>query len=181
MAPLTLTPKERVMRTFRREPIDTMAFFSGMGMVVMPAIQKLGYRFSQIHKDAEKMARSAIESSRMFGFDSVVIPFDMTMESEAIGNTISLYENSKDILYPTIPQKMWSTMDQVNIPSNIMELGRLPLLTKAIGIIKKKPRSCRSASGNWGPSPRRDRSWSWISCLRAYSRKRPRWMPRWTS
>ncbi|MDP2863363.1 MAG: uroporphyrinogen decarboxylase family protein [Desulfobacterales bacterium] len=138
MAPLTLTPKERVMRTFRREPIDTMAFFSGMGMVVMPAIRKLGYRFSQVHKDAEKMARSAIESSRMFGFDSVVIPFDMTMESEAIGNTISLYENSKDILYPTIPQKMWLTMDQVNIPSNIMELGRLPLLPKAIGIIKKE-------------------------------------------
>jgi len=74
MAELTLTPRERVMRTFRKEPIDTMAFFSGMGMVVMPAIKKLGYRFPTVHKDAEKLARSAIESSRMFGFDSVVIP-----------------------------------------------------------------------------------------------------------
>jgi [methyl-Co(III) methanol-specific corrinoid protein]:coenzyme M methyltransferase len=138
MAELTLTPRERVMRTFRKEPIDTMAFFSGMGMVVMPAIKKLGYRFPTVHKDAEKLARSAIESSRMFGFDSVVIPYDMCMESEAIGNTISLYENSEDILYPTIPQKMWTSMDEVKIPSNIMELGRLPLLPKAIEIIKKE-------------------------------------------
>jgi len=138
MAKLTLTPRERVMRTFRREPIDTMAFFSGMGMVVMPAIKKLGYRFPTVHKDAEKLARSAIESSRMFGFDSVVIPYDMCMESEAIGNTISLYENSEDILYPTIPQKMWTSMDEVKIPSNIMELGRLPLIPQAIEIIKKE-------------------------------------------
>jgi [methyl-Co(III) methanol-specific corrinoid protein]:coenzyme M methyltransferase len=138
MAELTLTPRERVMRTFRREPIDTMAFFSGMGMVVMPAIKELGYRFPTVHKDAEKLARSAIQSSRMFGFDSVVIPYDMCMESEAIGNTISLYENSEDILYPTIPQKMWTSMDEVKIPSNIMELGRLPLIPKAIEIIKKE-------------------------------------------
>ena len=138
MASLTLTPKERVMRTFRREPIDTMAFFSGMGMVVMPAIKKLGYHFPLVHKDAEKMAWSAIESSRMFGFDSVVIPYDMCMESEAIGNTISLYENSEDILYPTIPEKMWKTMDEVKIPSHIMEKGRLPLIPKAIEIIKKE-------------------------------------------
>jgi [methyl-Co(III) methanol-specific corrinoid protein]:coenzyme M methyltransferase len=126
------------MRTFRKEPIDTMAFFSGMGMVVMPAIKKLGYRFPTVHKDAEKLAWSAIESSRMFGFDSVVIPYDMCMESEAIGNTISLYENSEDILYPTIPQKMWTSMDEVKIPSNIMELGRLPLIPQAIEIIKKE-------------------------------------------
>lgn len=138
MAELTLTPRERVMRTFRREPIDTLSFFSGMGMVVMPAIKKLGYRFPQVHKDAEKLARSAIESSRMFGFDSAVIPYDMCMESEAIGNKISLYENSEDILYPTIPEKMWKNMDQVAIPANIMELGRLPILPKAIEIVKKE-------------------------------------------
>ena len=138
MAELTLTPRERVMRTFNRQPVDTMAFFSGMGMVVMPAIKKLGYKFPQVHKDPEKLARSAIESSRMFGFDSVVIPYDMCMESEAIGNTISLYENSEDILYPTIPEKMWKTMDEVKIPGNIMEKGRLPLLPKTIEIIKKE-------------------------------------------
>ena len=138
MTDLKLSPRERVERTFARQPIDTMAFFSGMGMVVMPAIKKLGYQFPKVHKDAEKLARSAIESSRMFGFDSVVIPYDMCMESEAIGNAISLYENSEDILYPTIPEKMWKTMDQVSIPSNIMELGRLHLIPEAIKIIKKE-------------------------------------------
>jgi len=133
-----LTPKERVMRLLRKEPIDTMPFFSGMGMVVMPGIKKANLNFPTIHTDAERMAMSAIWSSKLMGFDSIVIPYDMTMESEAMGNTISLYENSEDILYPTIPTKMWSTMDEVVIPDNMRELGRIPLLAEAIKIIKKE-------------------------------------------
>jgi [methyl-Co(III) methanol-specific corrinoid protein]:coenzyme M methyltransferase len=65
-----LTPKERVMRVFRKEPVDTMPFFSGYGMVVLPAIQELGYRFAQVHTDAGRLVQSAPLSSRMFGFDS---------------------------------------------------------------------------------------------------------------
>lgn len=135
-----LTPKERVMRFFNREPVDTLPFFSGMGMVLMPAIKKLGYKFPQVHTDAEKLARSAIESARMFGMDSIVIPYDMCWESEALGNEISLYEDSEDILYPTIPTKKWQELNQVKIPDNfnIMEHGRMSLIPKAISIIKEE-------------------------------------------
>lgn len=133
-----LTPKERVMKLLQKEPIDTMPFFSGMGMAVMPGIEKAGYNFASIHSDAERMAWSAIWSSRLMGFDCVVIPYDMTMESEAMGNKISLYPDSEDILYPTIPDKIWQTMDDPVIPDNITELGRLPLIPKAIEIIKKE-------------------------------------------
>lgn len=146
-----LTPKERVMRMFRKEPVDTMPFFSGMGMVLMPAIKKLGYQFPQVHSDANKLAQSAIMSSRMFDFDSVVVPYDMTCESQAIGNTISLYENSEDILYPTIPEKMWKSMDQVQIPDNIMELGRMPMVVEAIKICKKE--APELALGAWQLGP----------------------------
>ena len=51
-----LTPKERVMRLLRKEPIDTMPFFSGMGMVVMPGIKKAGVNFPTFTPSAERMA-----------------------------------------------------------------------------------------------------------------------------
>jgi [methyl-Co(III) methanol-specific corrinoid protein]:coenzyme M methyltransferase len=146
-----LTPKERVMRMFRKEPVDVMPFFSGMGMVLMPAIKELGYQFPKIHTDPNMMAQAAILSSRMFGFDSVVVPYDMTCESEAIGNKISLYENSMDILYPTIPEKMWKSMDEVEIPDNIMSLGRMPKVVEAIKICKKE--APELALGVWTLGP----------------------------
>ena len=146
-----LTPKERVMRVFRKEPVDTMPFFSGYGMVVMPAIAKLGYRFSKVHTDANMMVQAAIESSRMFGFDSVVVPFDMTCESQALGNEISLYEDSEDILYPTIPDKVWKGLDEVEIPDNILELGRMPMILEAIKLAKKE--APEYAIGAWQLGP----------------------------
>ena len=146
-----MTPKERVTRLFQKQPVDTIPFFSGFGMVVMPAVKKLGYRFAKLHTDANRLAQSAIESSRMFGFDSVVVPYDMCMESEALGNKISLYENSEDILYPTIPEKMWKSMDEVEIPDNISELGRIPMVSEAIRIVKKD--APELAVGAWQLGP----------------------------
>jgi [methyl-Co(III) methanol-specific corrinoid protein]:coenzyme M methyltransferase len=137
-----LTPIERVQRFFKREPVDKMPFFSGMGMVLLPAIKKLGYNFPSVHRNAERLALSAVESARMFNLDSVVIPFDMCWESEALGNEISLYEDSEDILYPTIPYKNWSEVDQVEITQsdidNIMDKYPMTLLPEAVEIVKKE-------------------------------------------
>ncbi|MCP4686940.1 MAG: methyltransferase, partial [Desulfobacterales bacterium] len=150
-----LTPKERVLNFFKREPIDTRPFFSGMGMVRRPAIEKLGYKFPQVHTSAEKLAWSAIESARMFDLDSIVIPYDMCWESEALGNTISLYEDSEDTLYPTIPEKIWKELEQVEITDddiqNIMTRGRMPLIPEAIKIIKKE--APEYAVGAWQLGP----------------------------
>jgi len=146
-----LTPRERVMRVFRKEPVDTMPFFSGYGMVVLPAINKLGFRFPQIHTDKDMMVQSAVLSSRMFDFDSVVVPYDMTAESEALGNEISLYENSEDILYPTIPEKRWQGLEEIDIPDNILELGRMPMILEAIKLAKKE--APEHAIGAWQLGP----------------------------
>ena len=146
-----LTPKERVMRPFRKEPVDTMPFFSGYGMVVLPAINKLGFRFAQIHTNKDMMVQSAVLSSRMFGFDSVVVPYDMTAESQALGNEISLYDNSEDILYPTIPEKRWQTLEEIDIPDNILELGRMPMILEAISLAKQE--APEHAIGAWQLGP----------------------------
>jgi len=150
-----LTGYERVMRTFKREPVDTMPFFSGMGMVLLPAIKKLGYKFPQIHKSAEMIAKTGVETARMYNLDAVTIPYDMCAESEALGNEISLYEDSEDILYPTIPYKKWTELSQVDITKEdidtIMTRGRMPNIPKAIKMAKEMAPD--KAIGAWQLGP----------------------------
>ncbi|MFH1976010.1 MAG: uroporphyrinogen decarboxylase family protein [Pseudomonadota bacterium] len=150
-----LTPHERVMKFFKREPIDVMPFFTGMGMVLQPAIKKLGIKFPQVHRNAEKLAWSGIESARMFNLDSVVIPYDMCWESEALGNQISLYEDSSDILYPTIPTKNWKEIDDVRITQNdvdnLMDRYPMNIIPEAIKIVKKE--APELALGVWQLGP----------------------------
>lgn len=151
-----LSPIERVMRFWNREPVDKMPFFTGMGMVLLPAIKKLGYKFPSIHRESsEKLAWAGIESARMFNLDSIVIPFDMCWESEALGNEISLYEDSDDILYPTIPYKNWTEVDQVDITQeqidNILDTFPMTLIPEAIKICKKEAPELPVGAWQLGP------------------------------
>ncbi len=146
-----LNPKERVARLLRREAIDTMPCFSGMGMVTIQAIKEMGIRFAQIHTSAENLAGSAIKSAELFGFDSVVIPYDMGTVAEALGRGISLYDHSEDILYPTVPEK-WGDLDQVEVPDNYLTNARMPMVDEAFGILKARSNG-KYAVGAWVLGP----------------------------
>jgi [methyl-Co(III) methanol-specific corrinoid protein]:coenzyme M methyltransferase len=123
-----------------------------MGMVTIQAIQKMGVRFAQIHTSAGHMAGSALASADMFGFDAVVIPYDMCTVAEALGRGMTLYEDStEEILYPTVPSK-WATLDQAMIPDNFLTQGRMPLVDEAMGIIKSRSDG-RLALGGWVLGP----------------------------
>ncbi|NOX33034.1 MAG: methyltransferase [Deltaproteobacteria bacterium] len=132
-----LTGKQRVQKLFKREPVDTMPCFSGQGAVVIQAIEKMETQFAKIHTDAWLMAESAITSARLFNMDGVVIPYDMAAVAEAMGRGISLYENAEGIIYPTVPNK-WKDLDEIDIPKDYMNQGRLPMIDEAFKIIKEE-------------------------------------------
>jgi [methyl-Co(III) methanol/glycine betaine-specific corrinoid protein]:coenzyme M methyltransferase len=142
-----LTQKERVQRLFRREPIDTMPIFSGMGMVTIHAIKKMGIRFASVHTTAENLAASARTTAEMYGFDAAIVPYDMCTVPEALGRGISLYADSEDILYPTVPTK-WTTLDEVDLDKNFLNNARMPAVDGAFNILKG-PESENLALGAW--------------------------------
>jgi [methyl-Co(III) methanol-specific corrinoid protein]:coenzyme M methyltransferase len=131
-----LTGKERVMKMFKKEPIDRMPCFSGMGTVTIQAIEELKTVFSTIHKDAKMMAAAALNSSRMWGMDGVMIPFDMAAVAEAMGRGVSLYDGLEGIVYPTVPNK-WKNLDDIDVPADYMSKGRMPLIDEAFKILMK--------------------------------------------
>lgn len=146
-----MVPRERILKLFKREPIDRMPVFSGQGMVVLPAIRACGLRFPEIHLTGSNMAMSAIKTAEMYGFDGIVVPYDMCTIPEAMGLAVSLYKESQDVLYPTIPHK-WKTPEEVVLPGDLLERGRMPVVTEAIRIIKEQVGD-RLALGSWTLGP----------------------------
>jgi [methyl-Co(III) methanol-specific corrinoid protein]:coenzyme M methyltransferase len=132
-----MTGKERVMKMFKKEPIDRMPCFSGQGTVTVQAIEMMGTQFAKIHNKAELMAGAALTSARMWGLDGLVIPYDMAVVAEAMGRGVSLYDAAEGIIYPTVPNK-WKDLDEIDIPANYMSQGRMPIIDKAFEILKKE-------------------------------------------
>lgn len=146
-----MMPKKRIQHFFNGEPVDVMPCFSGMGMVTMQAIHQMGIRFAEVHSSAEYMAASALKTAEIFGFDSVVIPYDMCTIPEALGRGVNFYQDSEDILYPTVTSK-WATLDEVDLFTDYMSKGRMPVVDEALGLLKDQVNG-RYAIGGWVLGP----------------------------
>jgi [methyl-Co(III) methanol-specific corrinoid protein]:coenzyme M methyltransferase len=144
-----MTPKERVQKFFKREPVDTMPVFSGMGMVTVQAINKMGIRFAEVHGSPDYLATSATLSSDIFGFDSVVVPYDMCTIPEAMGRGCSTYADADGILYPTVPTK-WENLEAVDINPEWVAKARMPVVE---GAIKNLVSAGKYAVGGWVLGP----------------------------
>jgi len=145
----TMTPKERVQKFFKREPVDTMPVFSGMGMVTVQAISQMGIRFCDVHGSAAYLAESSKLSSDIFGFDAVIVPYDLCTIPEAMGRGCSTYQDSEAILYPTVPSK-WDNLEAVEMPSDWMSQARMPLVEEALRTLVS---ANKYAVGGWVLGP----------------------------
>lgn len=146
-----MTSRERVLGLLQGEPIDRMPCFSGQGMVTLPAIESIGVAFPQIHVSAENMANAAKAAMERYGFDAVVIPYDMCTIPEALGLKMSLYEEAQGVLYPTIPYK-WPHPGEVKVPEDYKDRGRMPEVSRAISLLKETIGSDH-AIGSWVLGP----------------------------
>ncbi len=110
-----------------------------MGNVTTEGLNQLGYKFAQVHLDARQMAETAATTHKLFGFDCCVLPFDLCVEAEALGCKINTYPHSEDLLYPTIKEKIIHNEGEMDIevPGDLTERGRIPLMREAINIAKK--------------------------------------------
>ena len=133
-----MNSRERVLKLFKKEAIDRVPCFSGMGNITETGINKLGYRFAGIHLDAKQMADTAATTYKLFGYECGVVPVDLCVEAEAMGCVINVYPHAEGILYPTIKEKLIHSEDEMNVslPSDLASRGRVPLLKEAIRLLK---------------------------------------------
>jgi [methyl-Co(III) methanol-specific corrinoid protein]:coenzyme M methyltransferase len=135
-----LGSRERVLRFFRKERIDRLPAFSGMGNITVHGLEKYGLKFEEIHRDARKMANVAASTFQLFGFECAVVPFDMGVEAEALGAAINFYPHHADIVYPTISGKLAEKVVDldIKIPSDLAKAGRIPLVAAALNRLREE-------------------------------------------
>jgi len=93
--------------------------------------------FNEILKNPGEMASAALLNFDL-GFDAAVLPFDLNVEAEILGAEIRYHEGVDGIpVYPTVVGKIVRRSEDVALPKNIAEKGRLPAILRCIRLIKK--------------------------------------------
>ena len=134
----SITARERVVKLLKGEKVDRPPIFSGMGNVIKPVLDKYGINFAKVHRDPELMAKAAAGMYREFGYECAVVPFDLGVEAEALGAKMNFYDEVEGLLYPTVKEKSVKSADDLKIPADIRNAGRIPVVVKAIKALRKE-------------------------------------------
>jgi [methyl-Co(III) methanol-specific corrinoid protein]:coenzyme M methyltransferase len=134
------SPRSRVLKLFNRQSIDYIPVFSGFGNITLLGLEKLGWKFWQIHEDTLKMAETAASTYELFDFECAVVPFDMGVVAEALGCEVNFYPHHAKIIYPTISRHVAETVAELEheliVPKDMTNAGRIFQVKEALRWLK---------------------------------------------
>ena len=88
----SLSPKDRLLRVLRKEPVDRPPIICTGGMMnsaIVEIMQSTGHTLPEAHFDAQRMAALAQDVQSYTGFENAGVPFCMTIEAELLGSEIN--------------------------------------------------------------------------------------------
>ena len=138
-----LNSRERVLRFLRKEKVDHIPCFSGMGNVLIEEVERLGFLFGDLHRDAYKMAMAAAATYPATGFECAMVPYDYHLEAESLGSVPEFYEGKKErIIYPTMKHELTEKLVDLDLEALKKKkptgAGRIPVVQEALRILKKE-------------------------------------------
>jgi [methyl-Co(III) methanol-specific corrinoid protein]:coenzyme M methyltransferase len=120
----------------------------GIGTYTEELMNEFDAMWPESHREPEKMATLGAAAHEKYGLESVVVPFDAVVEAEILGMAVDFREKQLKkgkILWPGVLRPGF-TKDGIEIkepsdiviPDDIANAGRVPAVTKALGILHEK-------------------------------------------
>jgi len=98
-------------------------------------MEHCGFGWDEAHNDAEKLVTLAAAAHNHWGLETLKLPFDMTVEAEALGGKID--PGSRDTL-PQLVAHLYEEPEELVFDRDLLTCGRIPIVLKAINMAKTR-------------------------------------------
>jgi MtaA/CmuA family methyltransferase len=131
-----LSPKEEALKVLEGEDIGYFPRAIPLFSPVVDMMKVTGAYFPAGNYEAEPMARLALAAHELGGWNSVMLPWPSTVESEAMGCEVVVKDD--DIAgYPQVKKKAFDDAYDARLQKNILERGSFPAVFGAFQIVKE--------------------------------------------
>ena len=120
---------QRILSALRHEPVDRIPVTGFLTSVTVDLMEYCGYSWDQAHYDVEKLVNLAAAAHDHWGLETLKLPFDMTVEAEALGGKIDT--GTPDTL-PQLVTHLYEEPEELNFDRDLLSKGRIPVVLKAI-------------------------------------------------
>lgn len=130
-----MNTKERFLNVFAGKPVDRPPVAAVATGITVGLMEKCGIYWPEAHKDPDLLAGLAESIYLYTDIECIKLPFDMAVEVEAIGAEV----NYRTIdTTPTEVGHLFDHPDQLTIPEDFFDRGRVPIVLNAISKLRKK-------------------------------------------
>ncbi|MDW7731620.1 MAG: methylcobamide:CoM methyltransferase MtaA [Methanolobus sp.] len=128
--------KERFLKALKGEEVDKVPVLSVTQTAIVELMDKTGAAWPEAHSDAQKMADLAYASYTECGLEGVRAPYCLTVLAEAMGCEVNMGTKNRQ---PSVTDHPYPKgVDDLKMPENLLEQGRIPAVLEAMKILKEK-------------------------------------------
>lgn len=114
-------------------PVDRTPALSVTQTGTIELMDITGAAWPEAHSDSEKMAKLAIAGHEIAGLEAVRYPYCLTVLAEIMGCDVRM--GTKDIQPSVLSHPFSKGPENLRIPENLLERGRIPTVLKTTGIL----------------------------------------------
>ncbi|MDD3248269.1 MAG: MtaA/CmuA family methyltransferase [Methanosarcina sp.] len=130
------TPKERLYRALRKQPVDRMPAVCFTQTATVEQMEACGAFWPEAHADATKMATLAEAGHTLIGFEAVRVPFDITAEAELFGCGIKAGDLKQQ---PSVIKHVVKNLEDLDkLREYNLNEGRISQVLEAVKILSEK-------------------------------------------
>ena len=130
-----MNTKERFMNALRLQPVDRPPVAAVVTGITVDMMEKTGVFWPEAHRDVDQLAALAASVWEVSGIECIKLPFGMTVEVEIFGAPIDF--GTRDTL-PSEVAHIYDHPDELVIPKNFMDSGRVPTVLAAISKLHQR-------------------------------------------
>jgi len=125
---------QRILHALRHEPVDRVPVTVFLTSVTVELMEHSGYGWDQAHYNVDRLVELAAAHNYL-GLETLKLPFDMTVEAEALGGKIDT--GTCDTL-PQLVTHLYKEPEELTFDRDLLCKGRIPVVLKAIATAKKR-------------------------------------------
>ena len=126
---------ERLISALRHKNNGRPPVTGLMTAVTEELMDLCGVYYPNAHSDADSMVKLAAAAFEHYGLESMKLPFDMTVEAEALGGTVDF--GTKTTL-PQIIKPLFNSPGELVFTRELLDKGRIRLVLNAIKLAKER-------------------------------------------
>ncbi|NIR64547.1 MAG: hypothetical protein GWO08_15110, partial [Gammaproteobacteria bacterium] len=130
-----MNAKERYLNALNQKPVDQPPVCAVATGITVELMEKVDVYWPEAHTDVEQLVSLAESIWLHSKIENIKLPFDMTVEVEAFGAKVDY--RTRDTL-PTEIGHLYNHPDELVIPDDFLDRGRIPTILEAISILRER-------------------------------------------